>query len=132
VVLKAQDAKEQAISNVRIEPSRVLVTLAMRKTTLRKKLLLSADIKGSPAPGYTLSGYTFTPNMIEVDGDAASLESLSAITLPVEINNIQANQTRTLSDIPVEMLPTGVQWINKAPFALTLTVRRLGDKTPNL
>jgi YbbR domain-containing protein len=129
VALKALDGKEQVIANVRLEPSRVLVTLAVRKTALRKKLLLSADIKGEVALGYRLAQYTFSPSMIEVEGDATSLESLSSLSIPVEITNMKTTQTRTITDIPVDALPTGVQVVNKTPLQCTLVLKPLNSSS---
>jgi YbbR domain-containing protein len=131
VALKAVDGKEQVISNVRLEPSRVLVTLSVRKTSLRKKLLLSADIKGEVAPGYRLAQYTFSPSMIEVEGDATSLESLSSLSIPIEVTNSKTTQTRTITDIPLDALPAGVQIVNKISLQCTLVLKPIGETERN-
>jgi YbbR domain-containing protein len=129
VALRAEDAKRQTVNTVRLEPGRVLVRMVMRKTTARKKLLLSADIKGEVAPGFTLDQYAFTPSMVEVEGEEARLETLSSLSLPVDVTNLQENKTLDVPEVPMRSALPGVRILNNTPIKVSLTVHSLRKKS---
>jgi YbbR domain-containing protein len=96
VELVAQDKRQEVVQGVEIMPSRVQVSLGLKKTPASKSLLLSAQIVGAPAPGFALINYTFSPSAVTVSGAQEVLASRSSLEVPVEIDGIQKSETRTV------------------------------------
>jgi YbbR domain-containing protein len=72
-----------------------------------------------------LAQYTFLPSMIEVEGDASSLESLSSLSIPLDVTNMKSTQTQNIPETALESLPMGVQIVNKIPLQCTLVLKPL-------
>lgn len=99
--LVAQDRMREVVRGVEIVPPRVQVTLGLREKPATKILLLSPRFIGTPAPGYTLVHYSFSPSTVTVSGPQDVLAGLSALEVPVDVNDLRSSQTRTLNVSPL-------------------------------
>jgi YbbR domain-containing protein len=102
----AQNNKNQIIDTVTIDPPRVKVTLNLRATPVQKTLLLSANITGTPAPGYAIVGYSFDPSSVTVSGMQTLLADRSSLTVPVDVAGLSQSTTRTVTvPMPAGLTP---------------------------
>ena len=104
VDLVAQDKQWQNVDTVEIQPSRVQVHIGLRLAETTKSVLLSADVKGKPAPGFVVTNYAFRPVALTVVGTEDVLRAISSLTVPVNIDT-RANHAVTLTVHPI--LPAG-------------------------
>jgi YbbR domain-containing protein len=104
VDIVAQNIKSQVMDTVTLEPPRVKVTLNLRATPVQKSLLLSANITGTPAPGYAVTGYAFEPSAVTVTGMQPVLADRSSLSVPVDVSGLTQTVNRTVS-VP---LPAGI------------------------
>ncbi|MDX1932476.1 MAG: CdaR family protein [Capsulimonadales bacterium] len=100
----AETDREEPVENIELDPRRVAVVLQLKKAPATKLLVLSANISGSPAPGYAMRRYVFSPATIAVSGPVNQLANLTAIEVPINIQGITASEQRTVS----LTLPPGV------------------------
>ncbi|MGC4046975.1 MAG: CdaR family protein [Armatimonas sp.] len=117
----AQDNRDQRVEGITIEPERVRVQLLLQKTPSSKALVLSAVLTGTPAPGYRVVGYRFSPNSASVIGDQAILEPLSALDIPVSVEGLKATTTRRIA----LTAPDGTKLAGQNAVNITLEVRAL-------
>jgi YbbR domain-containing protein len=110
VDLIAQNQRQQTVDTVLIEPTRVQVRLGLRRAPTTKSVLLSAEMQGAPAPGFTIAGYEFRPSMVSVTGTQEALSTRSALTVPVDVTGARASFSRTIHVSP----PSGIQYQNAA------------------
>jgi YbbR domain-containing protein len=113
----AQNNKNQVIDTVTMDPPRVKVTLNLRATPVQKSLLLSANLTGTPAPGYAVTGYIFEPSSVTVSGMQTLLADRSSLTVPVDVTGLSQSTTRTVT-VPI---PGGLESANGK--AIRATVR---------
>ncbi len=84
-----------------LNPDTIRVTLGkLEDKTLQVKL----QLKGTPAPGYVLSGEFFYPFQAQVTGPISLLKEAKEIfTTPIEISDLTAEQNRTFPwRVPLE------------------------------
>ncbi len=126
VLLSAQDLHKQGVDTVQIEPSRVHVSVALKKAQGAKAVLLSALMTGSPAPGYVVVGYTFSPPLVTITGTQTLLAARSSLTVPLVIDGIEASETRTVKVVP----PAGLmlQNVEDSAVRVRLDVRRIAPR----
>jgi YbbR domain-containing protein len=86
VDLVAQDERQQTIDSVDVEPSKVHVEIILKRAEVSKSVLLSAQMIGSPAAGYVVTGYQFQPSMVTINGTQEALRAISSITVPIQID----------------------------------------------
>lgn len=130
VDLIAQNASEQTVDTVQIDPPRVQVHIGLRQALTSKALLLSAVMTDTPAAGCVISGYSFLPPMVTVSGTQLALANRSSLTIPVSVAGATASFTRT---VPVR-LPSGLKFDNPAEQSVRVTVevRRVAPESPTL
>lgn len=117
----AQDAKDRTVESVNVKPERVRVQLLLQRTPATKALLLSADLTGTPAPGFRVTGYRFTPGSALVSGDQTLLMRLSSLELPVSVSGLKQTTTRRL-DLTA---PTGATLVGVKAANVTIEVAPL-------
>lgn len=117
----AQDNRDQRVEGVTIAPERVRVQLLLQKTPSSKALVLSAVLTGTPAPGYRVVGYRFSPSSASVIGDQVILEPLSAMDIPVSVEGLSATTTRRVTLVA----PNGTRLNSPNAANVTLEVRAL-------
>ncbi len=118
VPVVAQDAKQQVISSVTLQPAQVRVSLSLRQAPATKTVVLSAELTGEPAPGVHLTSYQFTPSTVVVRGEPATLSQLSALRVSVSVAGLSQNETRKLL-LPVQ---PGITLVGARSAQLTLKV----------
>ena len=118
VQLLAQSDKQQGVDTVQIDPPSAQVRVPLRRVPTSKVLLLSATVEGTPAPGYAVTGYKFTPSTIAVTGAQAALGSRSALSVPVDVSGATGPLTRTVS----LALPPGAVLQSGQPRQVTVRV----------
>ncbi|MBC8101641.1 MAG: hypothetical protein H7Z41_03540 [Cytophagales bacterium] len=128
IELVAQDVKQQAVESVTVVPSKVRATLGLKKTPATKTVLLSADLNGTPAPGYYIAGYRFWPNTLTISGSQDLLASRSSLSVPVDVDGIRASAARTVRVQP----PSGLTVVGtSATVHLRLDVQPIaGVRSP--
>ena len=85
-----QFGREVAGRYLAIDPPAVTVTLPARTVTGTKSVPVRAIIEGQPAPGFQIASMKTTPAVVTVEGDAQTLEGLTAIeTERIDITNRQ-------------------------------------------
>jgi YbbR domain-containing protein len=127
VEVVAQDLKKQPVENVEIIPKQVHATLGLKKAPATKTVFLSIDIAGSPDPAYEMSGYEFYPNLVTVSGSPELLASLSALRVPVDVEGIKRNTTKTVTI----QAPAGLRIVGgSTTVRLSLKVRARATASP--
>ena len=128
VLVSAQDLRKQGVDTVQIEPARVRIVVPLKKAQGEKSVLLSALMTGSPAPGFVVVGYAFSPTMITMTGTQTLLAARSSLTVPVEIDNLSETETRLIKITP----PAGLMLASpkQSTVRVRLDVRRITPPTP--
>lgn len=126
VELVAQDIKYQPVENVQIIPNRVKATLGLKTTSSTKTVLLSIELNGSPEPGYEIKEYKFVPPMVTISGSQDLLSSRSSLRVPVDVDGIKANTTRTVTIEP----PAGLRVVGNSTARLRLWVKPIETANP--
>jgi YbbR domain-containing protein len=117
----AQDSQDRKVAGIAIQPERVRVQLLLQKTPASKALILSAALSGTPAPGFKVSGYRFSPSSVTVIGDQAVLATLSALELPVSVEGLKATATRRVA----LTAPNGTKLGDVTAVNVTIDIRAL-------
>ena len=117
----AQDGKDRTVEGVTLTPERVRVQLQVQRTPATKTLLLSADLSGTPAPGFRVTGYRFSPASVVVSGDQTVLGRLSALEIPVSVAGLKQATTRRL-DLAA---PTGTTLVGAKAVSVAIDVAPL-------
>lgn len=104
----AQTSGYEDVDGVTVEPSKVTVTIGLKKAPLYKDMVLSAAFQGTPAPGAAIIGYTFDPLTVNVTGPRDDITNRSTIAVPVDISNIEGSITRQIR-VPV---PPGLKIVS--------------------
>ncbi|MCK6630118.1 MAG: hypothetical protein L6R45_33705 [Anaerolineae bacterium] len=104
VVVRNRD--DQPLSNLKIEPARVQITLPIEQRFGYKDVSVSAVISGQPAPGYWVSNILVNPPRLTIVGNPQALSSISGFvaTAPINVNQATAD---IVQSAPLN-LPNGV------------------------
>jgi len=79
------------IQTVWVSPATLTIVVA---ETIKKKLTVIPRIEGTPGKGYSINGYTVTPEVVEVEGSKDSIMGLDKIyTKPIDISGEVENVT---------------------------------------
>ena len=117
----AQDNKNRTVEKVTLKPERVRVQLLIQRTPATKALLLSADLSGTPAPGYRVTGYRFSPASVTVSGDQTLLTPLSSLEVSVSVAGLKQTTTRRVA----LAVPTGATLVGARAANVTVEVAPL-------
>ncbi|MBI3971189.1 MAG: hypothetical protein HY332_07845 [Chloroflexi bacterium] len=86
------------VTGVRVEPQSVTVTLPVEQIAGSKAVSVVPQVRGQPAPGYWQGTISVDPSTVQVVGEPAALESVSAIdTAVVDVSGAQTDVTRTVA-----------------------------------
>ncbi len=117
----AQDNRDRRVEGVTLQPERVRVQLLLQKTPASKALILSATLTGTPAPGFKIVGYRFSPSSVTVIGDQVVLATLSALETPMSVEGLKSTTTRRLA----LTAPGGTRLAGSPAVSVTVEVRAL-------
>jgi YbbR domain-containing protein len=135
--LRASDGRGQGVEGVVLDPNIVNVRVPIRQVEVRRLLLVSPALKGSPAEGYNVAGVAVEPPLVTAFGSIQALSDLSSVgTAEVDIDGATADVVRTVAlDLPSGVTVVGggdVQVtvsispaVGQATFQVTLTVENL-------
>lgn len=115
VTLVAQDIGQKVMDSVTIDPPQVRVQIGLKRTLITKRVLLSAQMSGDPAPGFYIASYVFTPAMVTIAGPEETLAERSSLSVSVDVEGIAARTTKTVTIAP----PPGVT-LRDAPRAVRI------------
>ncbi|NJN93298.1 MAG: hypothetical protein HC875_04015 [Anaerolineales bacterium] len=102
----ARNRNDQALSNLKIEPAQVQITLPIEQRFGYKDVSVSAVISGQPAPGYWVSNILVNPARLTIVGNPQALGSISGFVATSPINVSQATAD-IVQSVPLN-LPKGV------------------------
>jgi YbbR domain-containing protein len=124
----AQSTRYEEVDGVEIEPSKVMVTLGLKKAPLNKDMVLSANLQGTPAPGVAVIGYTFDPLTVNVTGSKNDITDRSTISVPVDLSGLRESVTRRVR-VPV---PLGLSLVapESGMVSLRIDVRVIAPPSP--
>ncbi len=94
VELQALGAEGRPVPLVTLDPLRVQVSPAVEVGVSRRRLLVTPIFEGQPAVGSRVTGYSVTPNQVEVSGDSAEVSGVTTIdTEPIDLGAISTSRT---------------------------------------
>jgi YbbR domain-containing protein len=114
----AQTQRQQPVEAVQIDPPRVQVRMVLRRAAASKAVLLSAQVEGTPAPGFAVMGYTFTPQTVTLSGTQEELAARSALAVPISVTGLSAPTTRNVR----LTLPAGLSLRNSADATVRVRI----------
>jgi YbbR domain-containing protein len=80
---------KQITFQAQIEPVRVTITPIVMAAQVRKSVLISPDIVGTPATGYIPVGATLSPKQVVLSGPTSTLINVFSVkTQPIDITNL--------------------------------------------
>ncbi|MGI8688632.1 MAG: CdaR family protein [Thermomicrobiales bacterium] len=108
VDVKALDASGHEINGVTLSPSRVTVAADITDNRNERTVPVStADVVGTPAPGYIFNGFGSIPQ-VTITGDPQIIRNIANIpTQPISIDGLSQNTVITVQ-LDTTKLPTGV------------------------
>ncbi|MDQ6603564.1 MAG: CdaR family protein [Chloroflexota bacterium] len=108
VDVKALDVSGREVSGVTLSPSRVAVTADITDNRNERTVPVStADVVGTPAPGYIFNGFGSIPQ-VTITGDPQVIRSIVNIpTQPISIDGLGQNKVITVQ-LDTTKLPPGV------------------------
>lgn len=118
--LVARTSRGNDITGVRIEPANVQVEIPIVRHIDYTSLVVTPDVKGTPAAGYWVSKVRVDPNVVAVVGPQDMLATLNTLkTLPVDVTNLNATVTRTVG----LDLPSGLSVVDRNSVQVEVTVQ---------
>ena len=108
VDVKALDASGREVSGVTLSPSRVTVAADLTDNRNERVVPVStADVVGTPAPGYIFNGFSSLPQ-VTITGDPQLIRTILNIpTQPINIDGLKQAATLTVQ-LDTSKLPSGV------------------------
>lgn len=103
--LTVTDVDGTVLRNVTLSAKEAEADISIVKGSNIKTVGIKAKITGQPASGYTVSGITVSPQIIDITGNRDSIEDILYIeTEPIDINNTSNTIEK---DVPLD-LPSGI------------------------
>jgi YbbR domain-containing protein len=114
------DGRDERVPSVDVEPETTTVRIAVFTDRQTKPVPVNPIITGEPAVGFAIDRVTVDPLVIQVEGDAAELATLTtADTAPISI----ADRTANLSVQAQLALPTGILPVGDPTIRVTIALR---------
>jgi YbbR domain-containing protein len=114
------DNQGNELRPLNLSPKSVHVTIDVISTAGKKTLIVNPNITGTPPDGYQVGAITVSPTSVTVQGDPATLSSLTrADTVPISV----ATSTGTIdSNFPLD-LPSGVAAVGVDTVHVTVQIQ---------
>ena len=121
VPLSAVDADGRAVSDVTLTPEEVSVHVQLARGLSKKVVDIRPVVEGVPAEGYAVTERRTEPTRLEIAGDAATLERVSALeTEPISVAGLSGSVRRPANLV----LPEGVTVTNRTVTVVISVVRK--------
>lgn len=126
-LLKPYSVGAAEVDGVSLEPSAASVEILIRQVVFYQSLAVSAQVAGTPAAGYWITGVTTDPAVVTVVGPRDVVEAIKSVkTLPVDISSATENAKRSVGLV----LPTGVSLVEGSTVSVQVSVSATpGSKT---
>lgn len=114
-------------SNVTVSPSTVQVIVPIVNTVTSKNVPVTLQITGNPASGYTVTGSSVDPAVVQISGPVDILATVEEVrTGPVDIQGADKNVTREVN----LLIPPGVTTVQPARVKVQVEISRLDNMLP--
>jgi YbbR domain-containing protein len=112
----------EPLLKVDVEPRTAHVRILVFTNGQTRSIPVVANVTGSPAPGFEISGVTVRPLVLPVEGDQDDLVNLSTLdTEPISVNGATSTINRTVKIA----LPPGVRAVAGDDVLVTITLRKV-------
>ena len=113
------DIRNLAVSQVRLQPSSVRVTILVGSQLTNRALPINAVVTGTPATGFELTNVTLDSPLVTLEGDAATLAALTKIdTQPLSISGARANVSGSVGLV----VPKGLEPLGASTVRITASI----------
>ena len=132
VVPVLYDTDGNKIDTTRLKFSNSTVTVSAEILKI-KEVPISVKTDGTPATGYVMTAIASSPTTVEIKGDSAVLNTVSAIEIPTNLVNISGakEDVKAIIDIS-EYLPEGTELVDNSQANVEITVSIEAVKSKNL
>ncbi len=121
VTLSAMDEDGRSVSDVTLTPEDVSVHVQLARGLSKKVVDIKPVFEGTPAAGYAVTESRTEPARLEIAGDAATLEKITALeTEPISIAGLSASARRVVN----LALPDGVTVTNRTVTVAVSVARK--------
>lgn len=121
VPLSAMDEDGRSVSDVTLTPEDVSVHVQLARGLSKKVVDIKPVFEGTPAAGYAVTESRAEPARLEIAGDAATLEKITALeTEPISIAGLSASARRVVN----LALPDGVTVTNRTVTVAVSVARK--------
>lgn len=134
VIPTLYDSNGNVIDKSELTLNMSTVTVSVRILDV-KEVSLILNVTGTPADGYAYMDMEYDPKTITIKGSSASLNNVTAITIPENTLDISGARDDIVQIIDVaEYLPSGVTIVDKkeAKVKVTVHIAQLATKTVNI
>lgn len=134
VIPTLYDSNGNVIDKSELTLNMSTVTVSVRILDV-KEVSLILNVTGTPADGYAYMDMEYDPKTITIKGSSASLNNVTAITIPENTLDISGARDDIIQIIDVaEYLPSGITIVDKkeAKVKVTVHIAQLATKTVNI
>lgn len=134
VIPTLYDSNGNVIDKSELTLNMSTVTVSVRILDV-KEVSLILNVTGTPADGYAYMDMEYDPKTITIKGSSASLNNVTAITIPENTLDISGARDDIVQIIDVaEYLPSGITIVDKkeAKVKVTVHIAQLATKTVNI
>lgn len=119
VRLTPRDSRGNLVQGVNLEPAITEVKIEIDEQKFSRSVVVSAELSGTPAEGYNVTGVAVSPQTVTIRGDEAFVQgTISIPTQPVNVGGEIEDIVRTIS----LDLPSGVE-VAGGVSVVTVTVK---------
>ena len=119
VDLEAIDARGEAVTQVRLNPSSVRVRILVGSQLQSRSLPVNPIVTGTPATGYDVTSVDVSPLVVTVEGDITTIVALTRIdTQPLSVTGAAFDVTGSVGLV----VPPGVDVLGTSTITLTAHV----------
>jgi YbbR domain-containing protein len=120
VTLIPVDVLRETISPIDVEPTTARVHVLVFTNGQTRSIPVVANVTGSPAPGFEVSGVAVSPLVLPIEGDQDDLVALAHLdTEPISVNGATTTIDRKVKIV----LPPGVRAVAGSEVQVTITLR---------